>query len=70
MTGKENQHYAKQQLNGNMTDSLCLNSKCLSALIQSLKNRIFYLFSNTQLDLHVYNLLGIFTCVHNLNRGL
>lgn len=44
MTGKENQHYSKQQLNGNMTDSLRLDSKCLLALIKSLKNRIFLFY--------------------------
>lgn len=37
-----NQHYAKQQLNGNMWDSLCPDTKFLPALIQSLKNRGFF----------------------------
>lgn len=43
-TWRENQHYAKQQLKGNMRDCLCTDTQCLPALIQSLKNRGFFLF--------------------------
>lgn len=38
---KKPQHYAKQQLNGIMRDSLCLDAKYLPTLIQSLQNRGF-----------------------------
>lgn len=36
-------HYAKQQLNENMKDSPCPDTKCPLALIYSFKNRIFFI---------------------------
>lgn len=63
-TDWERKHYAKQQLNGNMRDSLCPDTKCLLALIQSLKNRAIY--SQTCMCTACCEYL---ICVHILNRG-
>lgn len=49
-------HYAKQQLNENMKDSPCPDTKCPLALIYSSKTG-YSLYSNIQLYLHVYSLL-------------